>query len=339
MVSPAPTGGRAINFTELLEHPSGDFSPCASDPQIPKINCTAVSGLVSAFVRNSLAPNTLRAYASDVETFRQWGGRVPTSPQVVAEFLAAHARSRAPSTLSRYLAAISKAHRVRSLPDPTSSELVKATMRGIRRSAFCLRDDGAVKPLMRDDLFKVLDTMGASLVDYRDRALLILGFAGALRRSELIGLDVRDLGSVSQGLVVTLRRSKTDQLHEGWQLSIPRGHAQHCPVKSLEQWLGSAGIVTGPVFRPVNKTDHVSEKRLSGEAVSLVIKRRLVAAGIDSTAYSGHSLRAGFVTSAAIAGVPIWKIRKHTRHATDQAVAGYIRAGMFSEQSVIELLL
>jgi integrase len=270
--------------------------------------------------------------------FIQWGGCLPAHPQLVAEFLAAHARSHAPSTLSRYLAAISKMHRVRSLPDPTTSELVKATLRGILRSGLGPRRKANAKPLMRDDLFKVLNAMASSLVDCRDRALLMLGFAGALRRSELVGLDVRDLASAPQGVAVTLRRSKTDQFGEGRQLGIPHGHAEHCPVKALEQWLERSAIVTGPLFRPINKAGSVSEKRLSGEAVSLIVKRGLIAAGLDPTGYSGHSLRAGFATSAAIEGSPLWKVRMQTRHSTDQGVARYVRtSGLFDHNAAVKM--
>jgi len=322
--------------TKLSERSSDDFSP---DHLLScEINCTDLSRLVSEFVRNSLAPSTLRAYASDVETFVRWGGRIPAPPQLVAEFLAAHARSHAPSTLSRYLAAISKVHRVRSLPDPTSSELVKATLRGIRRSGLGPRGNAIAQPLVRDDLFKVLGTMGSSLVDCRDRLLLMLGFAGALRRSELVGLDVRDLAVAPQGLVITLRHSKTDQLNEGHQLGIAYGRGQHCSVKALKQWLEKSTIVTGPLFRSINKAGSVAEKSLSGEAVSLIIKRRLAAAGIDPTGYSGHSLRAGFATTAAVEGAPLWKIRLQTRHATDQGVARYVRTGeLFTSHAIADL--
>jgi integrase len=294
-----------------------DFTPRAL--QNCEINCTDISGLVSAFVRNSLAPNTLRAYASDVETFIRWGGRIPASPQLAAEFLAAHTRSHAPSTLSRYLAAISKLHRVRSLPDPTSSELVKATMRGIRRSGLLHCEGGTAKPLIRDELFVVLGTMGSSLVDCRDRALLLVGFAGALRRSELVGLDVSDLEIAPQGLVVTLRRSKTDQLNEGHSIGLPYGRV-HCPGYAVAQWLERSAIVSGPLFRSIDKHGSISKKRMSGEAVSRILKRRLAAAGLSPTGYSGHSLRAGFVTSAAMAGEPLWRIRSQTRHKSDLSV-------------------
>jgi len=326
----------AINCTKCLMRRSEDVT---LDDLKCEINCTDLSRVVGAFVRNSLAPNTLRAYASDLAMFIQWGGRLPATAQLVAEFLAAHARSHAPSTLSRYAAAISKVHRIRSLPDPTASELVKSTLRGIRRSGLRLCEDAIAKPLVRDDLFKVLDGMGASLTDCRDRALLLLGFAGALRRSELVGLDVRDLATTPHGLVITLRRSKTDQLNEGRQLGIPHGRGLHCPVKALEQWLATSAIVSGPLFRPINKGGSFSEKRLSGEAVSLIIKHRLAASGIDTSGFSGHSLRAGYATSAAVAGAPLWKIRMQTRHATDQGVARYVRTGKLFEQNAAVGLL
>jgi integrase len=304
-----------------------------------EINCTNLLELVGTFVRNSLAPNTLRAYASDLAMYIQWGGSLPASPQLIAAFLAAHARSHASSTLSRCLAAIAKVHRVRSWPDPTSSELVRATMRGIRRSGLEVRESTIAKALLRDDLFKVLDAIGSSVVDCRDSALLMVGFAGALRRSELVGLDVRDLEAAPRGVVITLRRSKTDQLNEGHQLAIQHGQNKHCPVKALETWLARSAIAAGPLFRPVNKAGNVSQRRLSGEAVSIIIKRRLAAAGIDPAGYSGHSLRAGFATSAAIEGSPLWKVRMQTRHATDQGVARYVRSsGLFDHDAAVKII-
>jgi integrase len=144
---------------------------------------------------------------------------------------------------------------------------------------------------------------------------------------------------VPEGLVVTLQRSKTDQLNKGRQLGIPYGQAEHCPVRALELWLGRSAIVTGPLLRPINKAGRLSEKRLSAEAISLIIKQRLAAAGLHPMGYSGHSLRAGFATTAAVAGAPLWKIRIQTRHATDQGVARYIRVGgLFTANAASDIL-
>lgn len=295
------------------------------------MNCPEGRNKVAEFVRSSRAPNTHVAYTSDLAQFQAWGGTLPVSPELVAAYLAAHAEVHAVATLRRRLAAISNAHKTRGLPNPAAAELVKATLRGIARTRAA--QPHAAKPLLRDDLFAVLDAIGTKIVDHRDRALLLIGFAGGLRRSELAGLDVADITQVPQGLVLTLRRSKTDRLSAGQKIGIPFGRGSRCPVQALQDWLEVAGITSGPVFRSINRHGTISGKRLSPEAVSLTVKKRLTLADRVSTDYSGHSLRAGFATSAAIAGEPLWKIQMQTRHATVQAVARYVRTGKLFEQN------
>lgn len=301
------------------------------------INCTSIAERIERFVRDSLAENTRRAYRSDLDAFTAWGGMIPASPETVAAYLAAHADLLAIATLQRRLASISKAHASFRLPNPVSAELVKATMRGIRRAN--TRPRREAKPLLKDDLFLALEAIGSSTKDTRDRALLLIGFAGGFRRSELVGLDVADIASVRQGIVITLRRSKTDQLGIGRQIGIPFGRARHCPVRALEQWLALSTIDTGPLFRPVSQSRLIADARLSGEAVSLIVKERITAVGIDPAGYSGHSLRAGFATSAAMAGASTWKIRAQTGHAAEAMLSRYIRqAGLFEDNACYAVL-
>jgi len=169
--------------------------------------------------------------------------------------------------------------------------------------------------------------LGDRLKDHRDRALLLIGFAGAFRRSELVGIAVADIERVPQGIVITLPRSKTDQDGQGRKVAIPFGRTRHCPVKALDLWLTEAGICVGPVFRPVTRHDHLGEGALTAEAVSLILRVRLESAGYDPEGFSGHSLRAGLATSAAQAGVPTHRIRAQTGHASDTMLARYIRDG------------
>jgi integrase len=181
--------------------------------------------------------------------------------------------------------------------------------------------------------------MGDSIKDLRDRALLLIGFAGALRRSELVGLDVADIEHVRQGIILSLRRSKTDQDGEGRTIGIPFGRTRWCPVAALDLWLTASAITAGAVFRPVDRHGRMHGARLSGEAVSLVVRQWVAAAGLDATKYSGHSLRAGLATSAAQAGVPTWRIRTQMRHASDAMLARYIREGeLFTENAAGALL-
>jgi integrase len=301
------------------------------------VNCTELPDAVARYVRASLAENTRRAYVSDLRHFETWGGSVPTNPETVAAYLAAHADSLSVATLVRRLASLSKAHQALGVPNPIRSELVRMTMHGIKRIRRCAQRQA--KPLLRDDLVRTLEAMGDRLKDLRDRALLLIGFAGALRRSELVALDAADITRVPLGLVLLFRQCKTDQDGKGHEIPIPNSRSRWCPVTALGAWVAASGITEGAVFRPVDRHGNVDGARLSGEAVSVMVRRRLAAAGLDPTGYSGHSLRAGFATSAAQAGIPTWRIRKQTRRASDLMLARYIRqAQLFSGDAVGTLL-
>ena len=293
------------------------------------VDCTkapdSIPDKVAALVQASIADNTRRAYRSDLDHFAAWGGALPAEPALVASYLAAHAEILSVATLVRRIATISKAHEARGLPNPCLFEIVRATLRGIK----CTRGiaQREAKPLLREDLFRVLDAMGEGIKDARDRALLLIGFAGGFRRSEIVGLDCADIERVRQGLIVTLGRSKTDQEGAGRKVGMPFGRTRYCPVLALDGWLAISGIEAGPIFRPVDRHERVDRERLSAEAVSLVVKERVAAASIDPTGFSGHSLRAGFATSATRAGVSTFKIRQQTGHASDTMLARYVRDG------------
>ena len=169
--------------------------------------------------------------------------------------------------------------------------------------------------------------MGVGLKATRDRALLLLGLASGLRRSELVAIDRQDVEPVRQGIIIHLRRSKTDQDGAGRKIGIPHGRTRWCPVAALDTWLAALGISDGAIFRSVDRHGRVPDGRLSGEAVSLVVRERVAEAGLDPARYSGHSLRAGLATSAAQADVSTWKIRAQTGHASDVMLGRYIRDG------------
>jgi integrase len=154
-------------------------------------------------------------------------------------------------------------------------------MRGVRRERGTAQRQAT--PLLREDLFVVLGAMGDGTKDLRDRALLLLGFAGGLRRSEIVAVACNNIERVREGIILTIRRSKTDQDGVGRKIGIPFGRTIHCPVRALEDWLNAARIEDGPVFRPVDRHGRVSVDRLSGEAVSLVVRDRMAAAGFDPT--------------------------------------------------------
>lgn len=292
--------------------------------EIRAINCTTdLSDRVASLIAGSISNSTRRAYQSDLAHFASWGGELPASAATVAAYLAAHSDTLSVATLMRRVATISKAHEVRHLSNPCRFEVVRATLRGIKRARGTMQRQA--KPLIREDLFLVLEKLGGSAKDVRDRALLLLGFAGGFRRSELVGLDLADVEHVRQGLIVTIRFSKTDQEGAGRKLGIPHGRTRYCPVVAFDQWLAMSGVIAGPIFRPVDRHGRIHSERLSGEAVSLVVRACAAAAGFDPTGYSGHSLRAGFATSAAQAGVSSLKIRSQTGHASDAMLARYVR--------------
>lgn len=310
----------------------------ANDITICAVSCkTEPSDAVRTYVEAGIAPATRRAYRADLEHFAVWGGDIPTTDIQLAAYLAEHAAILKVATLTRRPAAISIAHKAQRLPSPASSPLVRATMRGVRREHGAAQRQAA--PLLREDLFVVLGAMGDRLKDLRDRALLLIGFAGGLRRSELAAINLIDFEQVREGIILTIRRSKTDQDGVGRRIGVPFGRTIHCPVRALGNWPSAARIDGGPVFRPVDRHGLVSVDQLSGEAVSLILRHRMAAAGFDPVGYSGHSLRAGFATSATRAGVSTFKIRQLTGHTSDAMLLRYVREGELFLGNAVAVLL
>ena len=225
---------------------------------------------IEDLLRHSLAANTIRAHQSDLQHYLGWGGHVPATSSEVAAYIASFAGKLAVSTIERRIATIAKAHDTLGMENPCRSPLVKATLQGLRRKHGTAQKQA--KALVREDLFAILDCMGDSLKDARDRALLLLGFAGGFRRSELVGLDVADIEHVRQGVVITLRHSKTDQEGAGRKIGIPYGRTRHCPAAAVTDWLTRSGITGGAIFRPINRHGQLQPERLSGDAVSEVIQ-------------------------------------------------------------------
>ena len=292
---------------------------------------------VRGYVQDAISPNTRRAYKSDLAHFEGWGGTIPATKEMVAAYLAEHADKLAIATLQRRLASISTAHGAMDLESPTSSKLVQTTLRGIRKRHG--KPQKQAKPLLVEDLFRIMPLLGGSAKETRDRALLLIGFASGFRRSELVGLNVEDIETVRQGLIVTITRSKTDQTGEGRRIGIPFARGTHCPVLALEAWLKQADITEGPLFRPVTRHGEVKGTRLSKEAISRIVKQYAKAIGLDPSSYSGHSLRAGLATSAAQAGVSTLSIRRQTGHRSDVMLNRYVREGELFLGNVIKSLL
>ncbi len=291
-----------------------------------------LSPLVGQYLQASLSENTRRAYSNDIQHFLDWGGRIPATPESVASYVAIHAERLALATLTRRVVAIGKAHVVKRLASPTNSELVKATLRGMRRMYGSVQR--RVKPTLLNDIQQMV--MGLSgMKGARDKAMLLIGFAGAFRRSELVSLQVGDVQFVEEGLLIQLRRSKTDQTGLGREIAIPYVRGKCCPVKATKDWMKQSEIKSGSLFRRVDRYGHVMKHGLTAQSVALIVKQRAAAIGLDAQEYSGHSLRAGLVTSAVTCGVSAWKICQQTGHQSESMMRRYIRDGhLFSNNPV-----
>ncbi len=289
---------------------------------IPKNSILLPHESLAELVHAALADSSRSAYQSDLNHFLAWGGSIPCASEVVANYLAAHAGLLSVATLSRRVVSIGKAHTSQILPSPSKSDLVKTVMRGIRRTHGSAQRQ--VAPAIKEDLLAMVSKL-EGVKGVRDRALLLVGFAGAFRRCELVAISVDDVEFVVQGMLVHLRHSKTDQEGLGRKIAIPYGRGSVCAVRALQAWLEDSGITSGLIFRGVTRHGKISNAGMTPQSVALVVKERAKTAGLDSSKYSGHSLRAGLVTSAAQMGVGSWKIRQQTGHKSDAMLARYIR--------------
>jgi integrase len=285
----------------------------------------AIPHSIRHYVEQALSHNTRKAYAADLTHYYAWGGIIPASAEGVASYLTTHAGTLSIATLRRRLVAISKAHTMQGYPDPAKSELVRLTMRGIRHVHG--KPQAQVAPLVKEDVIVMLSHIPEGVKGVRDRAMLLLGFCAALRRSELAVIRIEDIAFTTQGIVLTIPRSKTDQRGEGRKIGIPRGRGRICPVQAVADWLVHLGAAEGAVFRQVNKAGEIVSESFSDRSVANIIKHYARKAGLNASCYSGHSLRAGLATSAAQHGISTWKIRAQTGHKSDAMLARYIRDG------------
>lgn len=317
--------------------------PAHPEPAPLPASLEATAAQAREYVEASKAVNTRRAYRSDWRAFSAWCERhgresLPASAETVALYLASAAESLKPATLQRRLASISQAHQVAGHETPTRSAPVRTVWQGIVRTHGVA--PAQKSPLLVPALLALVGTCARDPQGVRDRALLLVGFGGAFRRSELVGLDVSDLAFGADGVTVTVRRSKTDQEGAGRLVGIPRGaQPESCPVRALRAWVQCAGLKEGALFRGVNRHGTVLPGRLTAQAVALVVKRRAAAAGLAPEQFAGHSLRAGLATSAAAAGASERSIMAQTGHRSERVARRYIRAGsLFRENAAAGLL-
>jgi site-specific recombinase XerD len=298
--------------------------------------------LAAAYARQDKAASTRVAYRSDFAAFQAYCDArclpsLPFSPETVAGFLASPTQAGlSASTISRRCAAVRYAHKLAGHEPPTNTEAVKATVRDIRRAIGAAPKPKA--PAIAEVLRDMTKKMPRGLKGLRDRAILLLGFGGAFRRSELVALNVDDIEEADEGLRVTIRRSKTDQEGLGVTIAIVRGGAC-CPVKALRAWLDEAGITDGPIFRPIRKDGQVRARRLTAKSVCDLVKVYAGRVGLDASTFGAHSLRSGFLTSAARRGASIFKMRDVSRHKSMDVLQAYVRdADLFRDHAGAGLL-
>jgi len=286
------------------------------------------------YIHAAKAPATLRAYRTDFEDFTRFCeghnlSYLPATPTTVALYIADRAGSLRSATITRRLTSITKAHQAAGFEESPSSShhfVVSETLKGIRRSIGTAQEGKA--PLLTSDIRRIVACCPETLLGLRDRALILVGFAGAFRRSELAAIDFTHVSFIQDGLIIDLRRSKTDQEAAGRKVGIPFGKEDAtCPVRALRRWLAASGISSGAVFRGVNRNGKLSHRGLHKDCVGWILKVAASRAGLKPEPLGGHSLRAGCVTQAAMNGVSERDIMRQTGHKSVEMLARYIRIG------------
>jgi site-specific recombinase XerD len=319
----------------------------------PKPTLRELEELVSSaeqYISDSISESTKTAYGTDWKAFVIWCATknlssLPADEQTVILWITYLSKENyAISSISRKLTSISQAHAIAGHVSPTGHPMVRAALKGIRREKGISQKQA--KPLVLKDLKKVLDNIRPTFMGRRDECLLWLGWSAALRRSEIVAIDREHIEFCEEGLILTIPRSKTDQEGFGEKIGIPYGQCdKFCPVHAVKRWFDLSKIESGPIFFAIGSPDELwirdcnRQNRLSARSVNNIIKKRVRDAGMSPAGYSGHSLRAGFVTSAAKAKIPEYQIQIHTRHRSSKVLRKYIRdASLFNENSLSVLI-
>ena len=294
-------------------------------------------------LKSSKANNTLRAYRSDFKDFSAFCAKhgfnsLPTEPKVVSLYLTHLSKNSKISTLRRRLVSIAMVHKLKGHYLDTKHPIIIENLLGIKRVKGSYQK--GKKPILINDLKSIINAIDEQKNDEikkaRDKTLLLVGFAGGFRRSELISIDHEDLEFVAEGIKIIIKRSKTDQFGEGMTKGLPYfSNQKYCPVNNLKKWLELSNIKSGPIFRRFSKGSALTNYRLTDQSVVLIIKFYLNLAGIENKNYSGHSLRSGFATVAAESGADERSIMTMTGHKTTQMVRRYIReANIFKNNAL-----
>jgi len=294
-------------------------------------------------LKSSKAVNTLRAYKSDYKDFVGFCAKhgfksLPTEPKIISLYLTFLSKTSKVSTLRRRLVSISMIHKLQGHYLDTKHPIIIENLMGIRRVKGSMQK--GKKPILINHLKSIINVINKQKIDEikkaRDKSIVLLGFGGGFRRTELISIDYEDLEFVPEGLKITIKRSKTDQLGEGMIKGLPFfTNPEYCPVINLKKWLELSKIKSGPIFKRFAKGSSITNYRLTDQTVVLLIKKYLSMAGIDNSNFSGHSLRSGFATVAAESGADERSIMSMTGHKTTQMVRRYIReANIFKNNAL-----
>jgi integrase len=296
----------------------------------------------SSYLEEADAVATRRAHRSDWKDWETWSilrgcPALPASPQSLVLYITHLARTRKVSTIVRRLASISVAHQAADLETPTRSLIVRRCIEGVRRELGTRPTQK--KPIVLATLRRMLSGLPETTAGKRDRALLLFTFAAALRRSEVTALNREDIEFGDKGVLVLISKSKTDQTGSGEEIAVPFARDPAvCAVTALQDWLTAAGIKSGPLFRPVTRHGKV-QGRMNPRAVATIVKRHADRVGLDSVTIGAHSLRAGFVTTCAAAGVSERATMATTRHKSVEVFRGYVRhASIWTENAASEIL-
>jgi site-specific recombinase XerD len=315
-------------------------------PSHPSIDLEDLIQKANDLMRAAKAPSTRKAYQSDFRIFESWCAAhglasLPSIPETIALYIASCVVARlAPATIARRLASISKAHQAAGFeesPASTKHFVVGEVLKGARRTLGVAQK--CKDPLLLNDIRRLVDSCPKNLLGLRDRALCLIRFAGALRRSELCAMAVCDLSFSDSGLVINVPRSKADQEQAGDKVAIPFGeHEETCPIKALREWLAAANVTQGAVFRAVDRHGHVAATGLHRDSIAAILKTAASRAGLDATNIAGHSVRAGMATQAALNGSSERAIAKTARHRSRRVLRRYIRPGeLFRENASASL--
>jgi len=294
-------------------------------------------------LKSSKAKNTLRAYKSDFKDFGIFCAKhglksLPTEPKIITVYLTYLSKKTKISTLRRRLVSISMFHKLKGYYLDIKHPIIIENLMGIKRIKGSIQN--GKKPLLINHLKLLINAIDHKKIDdikkYRDKSIILIGFGGGFRRSELISIDYEDLEFVSEGVKITLKRSKTDQDGQGMVKGLPYfTNKEYCPVVNLKKWLDITKIKSGPIFRRFYKGLNLTMNRLSDQSVALLMKEYLSLAGIENKNFSGHSLRSGFATVAAESGADERSIMTMTGHKTTQMVRRYIReANLFKNNAL-----